>query len=252
MGGLGVNVNAVKAVLPERVAVIEDAAHGIGASFADGRAVGSSGNLTCFSFYANKNLATGEGGAIALADESIASRLRSLRQHGLNADAWKRFTDPVAALTPTFEELGYKMNYTDLQASIGRVQLRRQGEFQARRLSLAHEYADRLGSGELGLGFQAGVLEHGHARHLIMVLLPIERMRRSRNEVVLGLRQRNIGASIHYRPLHTIPLYSSGREALLPNTDWIAERVFTLPVSASMSVADAAYVSDQLLQLLHH
>jgi dTDP-4-amino-4,6-dideoxygalactose transaminase len=251
MGGLAVNVDAVKAVLPDRVAVIEDAAHGIGASFADGRAVGSSGNLTCFSFYANKNLSTGEGGAIALADEAIASRLRSLRQHGLNADAWKRFTDPVAALTPTFEELGYKMNYTDLQASIGRVQLRRQGEFQARRLSLAHEYADRLGSGELGLGFQAGVLEHSHARHLIMVLLPIERMRRSRNEVVLGCANGTSGQH-PLRPLHTIPLYPSGREALLPNTVWIAERVFTLPVSASMSVADAAYVSDQLLQLLHH
>lgn len=250
-GGFAVDIEAVEKVLPKGVVLIEDAAHAMGSSFADGRPVGSSGNLTCFSFYANKNLSTGEGGAVALEDDAMAHRLRSLRQHGLDADAWKRFTDPKAALTPIFEELGYKMNYTDLHASIGRVQLRRQPEFQAVRLAVAREYVKRLGGCELGVEFQYGVLHDGHARHLVMVILPAERLRLSRGDVVLALRERKLGASIHYRPLHTIPLYANRFPASLPNTDWIAERVFTLPVSANMTVADASDVCDHLIDILY-
>jgi hypothetical protein len=89
--------------------------------------VGASGNLTCFSFYANKNLSTGDGGAIALFDRELAERLQSLRQNALPIDAWKRFTArALAAAVGGLAELGYKMNYTDLQACIGRVQLARQ------------------------------------------------------------------------------------------------------------------------------
>lgn len=251
MGGLAVNVDAVRAVLPERVALVEDAAHALGSSLQDGRPVGSSGNLACFSFYANKNLSTGEGGAIAVSDDRIADRLRSLRQHGLSADAWKRFNDPRAALTPTLEELGYKMNYTDLQASIGRVQLRRQAEFHTVRLALAEEYVTRLGSGPLALKFQTDVLDRGHARHLVMATLPIECMHLPRNDVVLSLRERKIGASIHYRPLHTIPFYSSRFGASLLNTEWIAQRVFTLPVSTNMTTDEARYVSENLIEIMN-
>lgn len=250
-GGLAVDLHAIKNELPEGVALIEDAAHAMGSLFADGRSVGSSGNLTCFSFYANKNLSTGEGGAVALEDDAMAHRLRSLRQHGLDADAWKRFSDPRAALTPTFEELGYKMNYTDLHASIGRVQLRRQQEFHAVRLAVAREYVKRLRGCELALEFQQGVLDGRHARHLVMTILPVERLGLSRGDVVLALRERKIGASIHYRPLHTIPLYADRFPASLPNTDWIAERVFTLPVSANMTVADAGNVCDHLVDILY-
>lgn len=249
-GGFAVDLDAIAKVLPEGVALIEDAAHAMGSSFADGRPVGSSGNLTCFSFYANKNLSTGEGGAVALEDDEMAHRLRSLRQHGLDADAWKRFTDPKAALTPTFEELGYKMNYTDLQASIGRVQLRRQPEFHAVRLAVAREYVRQLEDGKVDLQFQTNVLRENHSRHLVMAILPIERMRLTRSDVVLQLRERKIGASIHYRPLHTIPFYSKRYPAALPNTEWIAERVFTLPVSANMSVEDARGVSEHLIDIL--
>src|SRR5204862_8048425 len=93
-GGLAADVAALRAALPEKVTLIEDAAHAMGARYLDGRPVGSSGHLTCFSFYPNKNLSTGEGGAIALFDEKTAQRLRSPRQHALPLNAWKRFSHP--------------------------------------------------------------------------------------------------------------------------------------------------------------
>jgi dTDP-4-amino-4,6-dideoxygalactose transaminase len=247
-GGLTVDIQSVRRVLPKNVHLIEDAAHALGSMFVDGNPVGSSGNLTCFSFYANKNLSTGEGGAVALNDEALARRLRSLRQHGLDADAWKRFSDPRAALTPTFEELGYKMNYTDLHASIGRVQLRRQTEFQKTRLAIAEEYVRGLQSPARQICFQSNFLDWRHARHLAIVVLPTERMKSSRNEVVLEMRRRNIGASIHYRPLHTIPLYANQFPASLPNTEWLSDRVMTLPIGANMTTDDAHYVAAHLLE----
>jgi dTDP-4-amino-4,6-dideoxygalactose transaminase len=128
--------------------------------------------------------------------------------------------------------------------------LRRQAEFHATRLAVAREYAKDLGDGVPGLQFQAGVLDAGHARHLVMVALPVEGLRLSRDDVVLALRERNIGASIHYRPLHTMPFYAEKFPAALPNTEWLAERVFTLPVSANMTVDDARQVSRHLVDIL--
>src|SRR5581483_9213965 len=93
LGGLAVDVTAIRQAIPAHIALIEDAAHAFGSTLADGRPVGSSGNSTCFSFYANKNLSTGEGGAIALSDAAVADRLRSLRMHALPRDAWNRYID---------------------------------------------------------------------------------------------------------------------------------------------------------------
>jgi perosamine synthetase len=249
MGGLAVDVAAMRAALPSHVAIVEDAAHAIGARFENGSSVGSSGNLTCFSFYANKNLSTGEGGAIALFDPGVADRLRSLRQHGLSADAWKRFTHPQAAMVPGIEALGYKMNYTDLQAAIGRVQLRRQPEMTARRRDLVAGYVGALATVQPGLGFQHGVTDAHHARHLLVVRLPVEQLSMSRNEIMVALRRRNIGASVHYQPLHTMPVYQQER-ASLPHTDALAGRILTLPVSAGMSDEDVTYVVEHVVDVL--
>jgi dTDP-4-amino-4,6-dideoxygalactose transaminase len=249
MGGLAVDVAALRAALPGHVAIVEDAAHAIGAAYPDGTTVGSSGNLTCFSFYANKNLSTGEGGAVALFDARLADRIRSLRQHGLTADAWKRFTHAQATLVPRIEELGYKMNYTDLQAAIGRVQLRRQPEFTTRRLALVERYLDGLARAGMPFTFQRNVLQQGHARHLLVVTLP-QGLPISRNELLTTLRRRNIGASVHYQPLHTMPVYQAGGRPSLPQTDAIADRILTLPLSVAMHLADADYVVAQLLDVM--
>lgn len=242
-GGLAVDMKALQESLPRQISLIEDGAHAIGASYEDGTPVGSSGFLTCFSFYANKNLSTAEGGAIALNDLERAQRLRNLRLHGLPEDAWKRFTHSKVLLRAAdLSELGYKHNYTDLQAAIGRVQLRRQPELSARRLEVAKVYCEGLPKINRHITWQRGILKSGHARHLFVIQLPDE-VAMSRDEFILSLRKCNVGASIHYAPLHRMPLYKTEGQKL-PASERICERIVTLPISASMSAEQANKVLD--------
>jgi len=248
MGGLAGDMDAIRDALPHNVALIEDAAHALGATYPNGRAVGSSGNLVCFSFYANKNLSTGEGGAIAVADAEVASRLRSLRLHALPANAWQRFSNARVHVVPHLTELGYKMNYTDLQASIGRVQLRRMPEFSSVRQSVAETYVRRLPAIIPGIKFQAGIESIGHAKHLFLCLLPVD-LGMQRDELLVELRKRNIGASLHYEPLHEMPLYAEARRCPLPVTEHVGRAVITLPIGNAMTEADLASVTDALEDL---
>lgn len=249
-GGLAVDVRALRAVLPAHVAIVEDAAHVFGSEYPDGRKVGGSGNLTCFSFYANKNLSTGEGGAVALHDIKLADRLRSLRQHALPIDAWKRFTHPkTILLSQSLTELGYKANYTDLQAAIGRVQLRRQPELQDRRRKNANRYLERLKTLPNVLTAQSGVETAAHARHLFSVRVsPSARI--ARDHLLPALRERNIGATIHYALLHQMPLYQRNGIPGLPVAEALGREILTLPISADMTPADVDYVCDHLDALL--
>lgn len=251
LGGLAVDVDAIRAVLPDQVLIVEDAAHALGTRYANGQRVGSSANLTCFSFYANKNLSTGEGGAVALADPDLAEQLMSLRQHAMPASAWKRFQYARSLITSDLTELGYKMNYTDLQACIGRVQLRRQDEFHAIRLGIAQYYDQRLKELQFPLECQQDVLHPDHARHLFVIQFHLEALKLSRDEIVLELRSRQVGASIHYAPLHLMPLYQPDPASHLPQTERVCPRIMTLPISASMTIEDAEYVVSQLKEVIH-
>lgn len=251
-GGLATDVEQIRAVLPQDVVIVEDAAHALGARFSNGKAVGSSGNLTCFSFYANKNLSTGEGGAIALFDNEQADHLRSLRQHGMLASAWNRFLQPKSMLYPLITKLGYKMNYTDLQAVIGRVQLKRQPEFYGIREKIATLYYNELKVFDPFISFQKNITHPNHARHLFTVILPIDRLKISRDEFLLKLREMNIGASIHYAPLHTMPLYAFSKPSELFTTERICASILTLPISATMTLDDARYVCEIFKDLFHN
>ena len=242
-GGFAADVQELRAALPDRIAIVEDAAHAFGSRFPGGKAVGASGNLTCFSFYANKNLSTGEGGAIALFDGDEADHVRSLRQNGMPINAWSRFSKPKSVLYSHLTELGYKMNFIDLQAAIGRVQLKRQPEFHRLRADIAQVYFDELESLEPRLRFQSEVLHARHARHLFTVTLPLDEMTVSRDEFLLQLRALNIGASIHYAPLHMMPLYAPFKPSRLARTEELADAILTLPISSSMTLDDARHVA---------
>lgn len=237
-GGLAAETKHIREKLPSGVALIEDAAHAFGTLQSDGGMVGEGGNLACFSFYANKNLSTGEGGAVALRDADVADRIRSLRLHALQSDAWKRFTNKQV-FDMGLTELGYKMNYTDMQACIGRVQLRRQKEFNERRLHIVTRYLKELPSILPGIGFQAGLGTNHHVAHLFVVRLPIEQLTVTRDEFLLLMRERNIGAAVHYAPLHRMPLYNAeAPQAVLPKVEALSDRILTMPISASMTDAD--------------
>jgi dTDP-4-amino-4,6-dideoxygalactose transaminase len=248
-GGYAIDVEALRTALPPAVAIIEDAAHALGATHSNGTRVGASGNSVCFSFYANKNLSTADGGAIALADPEKAEHLRSLRMSGMASNAWSRYTKPSTAFFGGLRELGYKMNFTDLQAAIGRVQLARLDSMADHRLRLVKRY--REGFKILGdtVRFQQAVFSDAHARHLLVGLFDPAITGLDRNALLLKLRERNIGASMHYAPLHAMPLYSHS-SGELPMTEMLAKQIMTLPISAKMTLDDVDYVMAHLEDLL--
>jgi dTDP-4-amino-4,6-dideoxygalactose transaminase len=240
MGGLAVDIDELQNELPPSCVIIEDAAHAIDTKYIDGKPIGSSDNLSCFSFYANKNLSTAEGGAISLNDEKKADRLKSLRLHGLSSDAWDRFTN-VNKFTTEMVELGYKMNYTDLQSAIGRVQLKRQREFHKHRLDISELYTNRLNG--IDVKVQYNILHPYHGRHLYLLEVP-EDVNKTRDEVMFEMRKNNIGATIHYKPVHQMSYYMQEKQLPLPITEYIAGNIMTLPIGAHMSVDDARNVID--------
>jgi dTDP-4-amino-4,6-dideoxygalactose transaminase len=248
-GGYAIDVEALRDALPSSVAIIEDAAHAMGAAHSNGKRVGASGNPVCFSFYANKNLSTADGGAIALADPEKAEHLRSLRMSGMASNAWSRYIKPQTTSMGGLSELGYKMNFTDLQAAIGRVQLARFDIMATHRLCLAQHYKER--SKALGdtIKFQQGVFSQSHARHLLVGLFDPALTGMSRDALLLALRERNIGASIHYSPLHKMPLYAPDYAGGLLATEKLAEQIMSLPISAKMTLDDVDYVMDHIEDL---
>lgn len=249
-GGYAIDVDALRQALPGHVAIIEDAAHALGARYPNGKRVGASGNSVCFSFYANKNLSTADGGAIALADPHKAERLRSLRMSGMDSNAWSRYTKPSTAFVAGVAELGYKMNFTDLQAAIGRVQLCRLEEMARTRKQIADHYKKRLDELGVLIPFQTCAFDDSHARHLLVAQFDPAQTGMLRNDLLFALRAVNIGASIHYMPLHGQPLYARAGALHLPTTESLAEIIMTLPVSAKMTLSDVDYVAEQLAHLI--
>lgn len=205
--------------------VVEDAAHAFPAH-RDGRTAGTFGRTGVFSFYANKTITTGEGGMVCTDEQEIADRIRVMRLHGIDREAWRRYRDLANSSYYEVVAPGYKYNMPDLAAAIGRVQLRRADEFLDRRRALALRYRKAL-DGHGGIAI-AGRSDEGHAHHLCIAILP-----ESRDELVTRLRERGIGTSVHYHPLHRMPYwkerYQIGDEAL-PGTASIADRIISLPL----------------------
>lgn len=245
-GGLPCDLHAVQALATKHaLTVVEDAAHAVGSKL-DDRPIGSFATYCCFSFYANKNLTTAEGGMIALDDGNAAEKLRMLRLHGLSTDAWRRYADK-SFVPSAVHALGFKYNLTDLQAAIGIHQLAKVERFQARREALAERYDAALAALP-GVSVQPRSLPGRatrHALHLYLLLLDLAAFEVGRDELVAALRAENIGAAIHYRALHLEPYFSElfgHAPEEFPHSLAAGARVITLPLTPGMSDEDASDV----------
>ena len=224
------------------VPLICDAAHAIGARYRE-QPIASLGDVTCFSFYATKNLTTGEGGALVTEDGALAERARLLSQHGLARDAWKRHGASGAwhydVVLP-----GFKYNMTDLQAALGLQQLERLADFNARRRELTARYDAAFSACE-ALECPAWRPEVDHAHHLYPLRLRLERLRIDRARFVEELRLENIGTTVNFIPIHHHSFYREhlGLEpGALPVAEAAYERLLSLPLYPAMSDADATDV----------
>jgi dTDP-4-amino-4,6-dideoxygalactose transaminase len=218
--------------------VIEDAAHAIEARFR-GRKIGSVSPFTCFSFYATKNVATGEGGMVTVPDAGQAETLRILRNHGLSRDALARHDD-AESLHYEVVARGFKYNLTDLAAGLGLHQLARVDEGLRRRQAVWARYDAAFA--DLPVDTPApeepGTL---HARHLYTLMVDRERAGLSRDELARRLRARRIGTGVHYVAVHLQPYYRKRyglRPEAFPESTWISERTLSLPLSAGLSDDD--------------
>ncbi len=229
--------------------VVEDAAHGLGAAIA-GAAIGSESPAACFSFYATKNLPIGEGGAIATTDRQLADRLRAMRLHGMTRDAWRRY-ELSGSWEYSVEDVGLKANFTDLQAAIGRAQLRELGGWQRRRAELAARYDAHLVRIR-GIQLPPRPLRAVHAWHLYIVQIH-EEFGRSRDETAASLAEHGIGTSVHFIPVHQLSYFrrTLGTEmcSTLPVADLVFPRLLSLPLYPDMSDDDVDRVCQTLEDL---
>jgi dTDP-4-amino-4,6-dideoxygalactose transaminase len=231
------------------IPVIEDAAHALGTTVGP-RMIGALSDLTCFSFYATKNLTTGEGGMVTTNDADLAARVRRLSLHGLSRDAWKRYT---AAGTWKYDivDLGYKYNMTDVAAGIGLAQLAKFKAMQARRRLLARRYTRLLRSCD---AFDLPVERPGwtHAWHLYILRLRDGVLSIGRDQVIDELRERGIGTSVHFIPLHMHSFYKRTlrhRPGSFPHAEREYARAISLPLFPGLALEDLDRVVECLLDI---
>jgi len=222
--------------------VIEDCAHAIESTSVEGRA-GTIGDFGCFSFYATKNLTCGEGGMVLCKTSEQAERLSRLGLHGMSRDAWKRF-EGVKHMDYAVEEIGFKMNMTDIDAAIGLVQLQRIEAGLKRRYEIWQDYMAAFES--LPIGLPAPIEPDGrHARHLFSVLIDEGECGLTRKQMIEHLNRANIGTGIHYVALPEHPVYQETlgwRPEHTPHATRLGRQTLSLPLTAGMEEADVADV----------
>ena len=218
--------------------VIEDAAHAIGSSF-QGRQIGSEGDLVCFSFHPNKNLTTGEGGAIVASSEQELHYIEQARFHGLVRES-------ATAMDVLFP--GAKANMSDISACIGLGQLARLDGFNSRRRQIAARYF-RLWDADCPLRLPARG-DEGHSWHMFAPLLPLEDIGMTRGEFIRRMDEFGIGVGVHYPAIHLFSAYRKlgWKPGMFPNAERIGRETITLPLFPAMRDGDV----DRVVGAVNH
>ncbi|HEY9842979.1 MAG TPA: DegT/DnrJ/EryC1/StrS family aminotransferase [Candidatus Obscuribacterales bacterium] len=232
-----------------RLRVIDDAAHAVGASYQD-RPIGAWCDATAFSFYATKNITTGEGGMLTSPHPEFMEKVRPLSLHGLSKDAWKRYS-AEGFQHYLVDAPGFKYNMSDIQAAIGIEQLKKCDRFTELRRDCVSYY--RQGLQDLPLRFQQDIPEIDHSQHLFALVLDSDRLSISRDQVLQELHAAGIGCAVHFIPVHFHPYYQRSLglpEDALPHASRIGQQLLSLPLYPDLSRRDQDRVIDVLSQLL--
>ncbi len=218
--------------------VIEDAAHAFGAEY-KGKKIGTIGDLTCFSFYATKNLTTGEGGMVTTSNKKYSDLIKIYALHGMSQDAWKRYSDPIFKHY-LITAPGYKYNMMDIQAAIGMHQLGRFDENQKKREKIWELYNKAFSDLPITTPSDPGP-DIKHARHLYTILVDPNKVYVDRERILRALRAENIGVGVHFISLHLHPYYKDKynlKRGDFPNAEFISDRTVSIPFSAELSNSD--------------
>lgn len=209
--------------------------------------IGTIGDMTCFSFYATKTLATGEGGMVTTENDEWADRIRILRLHGISKEAWKRYSSEGSWYYEVLEA-GYKYNMTDIQAALGLPQLRKVELMWAMRREIALKYTEAFEPLEEIITPHIKP-DRETAWHLYVIKLNLDALKIGRDEFIEELKHRGVSTGVHFIPLHRHPFYKNtfGCNAKdFPGAEWIYERIISLPVYPGMSDRDVEYVVESV------
>lgn len=234
------------------IPVIEDAAHALETIY-KGKKIGSLESIsTCFSFYATKNITTGEGGMLVTNDKEMEEKIRILSLHGISRDAWKRYGlegyRHWDILYP-----GYKYNMFDLQAAIGICQLEKIEKFWKRRKEIVEQYNQAF-SEEPALKLLSTSKENKPAYHLYVVVIKTEMLKADRDQIMNAIQAEGIGIGIHFRSIPQHPYYIKKygyKKGSLPNAEYVSERVLSLPLYPAMTEKDVESVIQAVRKVLH-
>ena len=231
--------------------VSEDAAHALWSRY-KGRLIGNRLRGTAsYSFYATKNLTTGDGGMLVTDDDGIAERARVLAGQGMSQNAWNRYAKG-GTWKYDIVEAGYKYNMFDIQAALGLIQLRRLEEMQEKRLKIADRYQKAFGA--IDAVDPPFVPEYAtHCWHLYVLRVVPELLTIDRDRFIVELNERNVGTSVHFIPVHNMSLYRNRfgyKESDLPNAQKHFERIISLPLYPSMTDEEVQYVIDAVRDIV--
>jgi dTDP-4-amino-4,6-dideoxygalactose transaminase len=228
----------MKIAYEHNLAVVEDAAHSLGAGIKN-KKVGQLATLTTFSFHAVKNMTTAEGGMVVSDDEFLSARIRRNRFFGLDRSSQDRHGGQASWFYEKVD-LGRKANMSDITASLGLSQLKKLDSFLARRRQKASLYEKGLGEVE-EIETPQEVKETTHSWHLYIIKLKLNKLKAKRDEIFKALRQENIGVNVHYRPLHLQQYYQARfgyKEGDFPVAEKCFNAILTLPLFAAMTKKD--------------
>lgn len=247
--GLPVDLDPLYALAKKHnLRVIEDTAHAVGARYKN-KILGSFGDTQIFSFHPNKNMTTGEGGCITTRDETLAGQIRLMAFHGMDRVAWNRYgktgKQDYEIVAP-----GFKYNMMDMQAAIGLHQVPQLDGFNQKRKLLAERYLEKLaGWKQLHLP-QLPDYDVLHAWHIFTPLLKTEEVGMDRATFMTHLKEHNIGTGVHYKAAHLYPYYQENyptKEGQLPNTEYVSDRILSLPLFPTMTFED----QDRVIEAMH-
>lgn len=232
------------------VKVVEDAAHALPTTY-KGKIIGSLSDITVYSFYVTKTIATGEGGMITTENEEYLSRMKTMRLHGINRDVFDRYTSDKPSWYYEVVEPGYKYNMTDIASALGIHQLKKAHEFQQRREWMANRYNEAFVSLPLRTPHVARAKDT-HAWHLYVLQLDLDSMTVDRDQFIELMAKENIGTSVHFIPLHLQPYwrdrYNYNAEDYPVALD-VFNRAVSLPIYPKMTDDDVQSVIDAVINV---
>jgi perosamine synthetase len=231
--------------------VLEDAAHSLPATY-KGKKIGTISDVTCFSFYATKTLSTGEGGMICTNDQEIAERCAIMRLHGINRDAWKRYSEAGSWYYEVVAP-GYKYNFTDLQASLGLPQLKKVDAMWEWRKKIASRYLEGFKDFDL-LTLPFIKNDRESSWHLFPIRLNLEMLTKNRAQIIDKLKDHNIGVGVHFMPVHQHLYYSETfklDDKNYPVASATFPRLMSLPIYPGMTDNSVEKVISTVIEILN-